>query len=95
MISVTISNAFRKELQVRRVVVKELSLREAASQIGIGHTDLARVEQGYGLSIETYVKCCMWLGKQINEYVNVELSDGRICNLNHLEINQRVEKEEA
>jgi transcriptional regulator with XRE-family HTH domain len=41
---------------------RQLSLREAAAEIGISHTTLARVEQGSTCSIENLIRILEWLG---------------------------------
>lgn len=39
------------------------SIRKAASEIGIGHATLARVENGHVPDLETFAKICAWLGE--------------------------------
>lgn len=39
----------------------ELSLRDAAQRIGIGHATLMRAEQGYAMDALTFGKIMMWM----------------------------------
>ncbi len=44
-----------------KITQKKLSIREAARQIGIAHTTLARVLDGHPIDLETHVDICNWL----------------------------------
>ena len=48
------------------------NLRDAANEIGIGHTTLARLEKGFQPDITTFNKICKWLGKNPNEILGYD-----------------------
>ncbi|MEL7591757.1 MAG: helix-turn-helix transcriptional regulator [Anaerolineaceae bacterium] len=49
-----------------------LSTREAAREIGVAHTTVARMMQGITVDIPTLQKTCNWLGIQVSTVLNVE-----------------------
>ena len=49
-----------------------LSIREAAREIGVAHTTVARMVQGITVDIGTLQKTCDWLGIQLSTVLNVE-----------------------
>lgn len=49
-----------------------LSIREAAREIGVAHTTVARMVQGITVDIGTLQKTCDWLGIQLATVLNVE-----------------------
>jgi len=49
-----------------------LSTREAAREIGVAHTTVARMLQGITVDIGTLQKTCDWLGIQLSTVLNVE-----------------------
>lgn len=45
----------------------DLGLRTVASQIGITHTTLSRVEAGNLPDLNTFIRICKWLGVEPND----------------------------
>lgn len=61
---------FRKDLVTKRIIVLNLRLREAAMQIGISASTLSRIENCKKCDVETFAKCCVWLGTKPETYFN-------------------------
>ena len=49
-------------------------IRKAAAEIGIGHTTLARIENGHVPDLETFAKICAWLGESPATFFGGETS---------------------
>jgi transcriptional regulator with XRE-family HTH domain len=57
-----------------RIKQDGISIREAARQIGIGHSTVIRILGGEAADIDTLVAICKWLGISLSEVLNSELS---------------------
>lgn len=62
-----LSTILREELGKRNVTV-----REAARQIGVAHTTVARILAGVPADIATLQKVCGWIGIPVSNVLNVE-----------------------
>ncbi len=51
---------------------RKLSLRDAGKEIGVAHTTLARILDGYPADIDTLVKICAWMGISPDTVLNSE-----------------------
>ena len=63
------------ELIRTRIEDQNLSIREAARQIGLAHTTLARIIEGEPIDLTTYIRACEWL--RVNA-ADVLHSEGKI-----------------
>lgn len=59
---------FSAALLTKRCVTLRVGVREAAEKIGISAATLSRLENRKLPDIETYYKCCQWLGKSMDCY---------------------------
>jgi transcriptional regulator with XRE-family HTH domain len=56
----------------KRRIFKNLSLRDAANQIGVSYATLSRVENKKIPDIETFAKICVWLDKPVQDYFRIK-----------------------
>ncbi len=49
----------------------EKGIRAAATEIGISHATLSRVERGFMPDLENYRRICRWLGVNVDEVVGI------------------------
>ena len=61
---------YREDLVLKRMISLNISMGEAAKQIGISKATYSRIESGKLPDIETYMKTLNWLNKQGSEYIN-------------------------
>lgn len=54
---------------------KQLSLRQAAEQIGLSHTTLARILDGQSYDLDTAILVCKWLGVPAAEALGISGAD--------------------
>lgn len=51
-------------------------VRSVASDIGVSHATLARVENGFMPDLETFAKICRWLGVDPREFLGLDADAG-------------------
>jgi len=65
----------RRDLITKRVIDNDMSMQQAANEIGISKATISRLEKSSIPDVETFAKVCQWLEKEPNRYF-VNLSDG-------------------
>ncbi len=65
------SNDLKKDLITKRCFKNNLTLDEAAVQIGISKATLSRLEKAKTPDVETFGKVCSWLGTMPNRYFHI------------------------
>ena len=64
---------------------RDLSLRAAAKEIGVAHTTLARILEGYPADLETLEKICIWLELPLSSLLDIQIEkDDLLDKLNAL-----------
>ncbi len=58
----------RKDMIAKRVIDNNMSMDEAAKQIGISKATISRLEKSRIPDVETFAKVCTWLETQPNKY---------------------------
>lgn len=59
-----------------RTIIRKLSLREAADEIGISNSTLCRYETAKCIpDVINYAKVCDWLDVEIDTFFNVKLEE--------------------
>jgi DNA-binding Xre family transcriptional regulator len=62
------SDKLRADVITKRLISAKMNLRNTADQIGISTATLCRLEQEKTIDIETFMKVCVWLKKEPNDY---------------------------
>lgn len=62
-------------LMRNRMKERGLSLREAAKEIGVSHTTVARIIKGHSLDLDTYIAICNWLGVSPSSFMEAQLGE--------------------
>lgn len=52
-------------------------VRAAATEVGVGHATLSRVENGHMPDLETFAKICRWLQRDPSEFLGLERDQDR------------------
>ena len=58
----------RESLIIKRAITKEISMQQAADEIGISKATYSRLESRKHPDIETFAKVCKWLEKDMNTF---------------------------
>lgn len=66
-----LENELRKAIQTKRIIERNIGLREAALEIGISAATLSRVECNRSIDLETFAKLCTWLEKTPNDFFEI------------------------
>jgi len=59
---------FRADLITKRVIERDISMDEAAKEIGVSKPTLSRIENRKLCDIETFAKIVVWLNKSASDY---------------------------
>lgn len=70
------TEAFSKDLLTKRCVDRRISIRDAASEIGISPATLSRLENRHLPKPESWYLCSKWLGKDMLHYIKND-NDGK------------------
>lgn len=62
------SKKFRKDMITQRVINLDLTMQEAANQIGISKATVSRIENKKSIDIETFALCLIWIGLSYQNY---------------------------
>lgn len=65
-----LKDKFKKDLKTERIIEKELTVREAAKEIGVSASTISRIENGKTCEIESFLKICEWMGMFPEDYID-------------------------
>lgn len=65
-------NKLREDLITKRIIDLKIKLDEASKQIGCSKSTLSRIENSKLCDVETFAKCCAWLGHNPERYFNLK-----------------------
>jgi transcriptional regulator with XRE-family HTH domain len=65
------SKELKKDLITKRCIDNDMTMDEAAKQIGISKATLSRLEKSKMPDVETFGKVCQWLGKKPDNYFEI------------------------
>ena len=57
------------QLEARKGNAKQMGLRELAKSIGTSPSTLSRIQNNKGADIDTIIKVCEWMQKDITHYI--------------------------
>ena len=58
----------RKDLIIKRLIDNNMSMQQAAKEIGISKATISRLEKSSIPDVDTFAKVCQWLGEEPNRY---------------------------
>lgn len=69
---------FRKDIIMKRQYINRLSMDDVAKQTLVSKATLSRLERGKTPDLITFAKLCDWLGKNMNDYFEYEMTTTEI-----------------
>jgi transcriptional regulator with XRE-family HTH domain len=58
----------KKDLIIKRCIQNDMSMDEAAKEMGVSKSTISRIEKSKLPDIETFGKVCKWLGEKTDKY---------------------------